>query len=622
MDVAVSQKDTEVFELAGHRSYIRSMAQHQGRQSAVFWRQQRDMRIQGIITEWDDVDEDMAGKGEQFVKRSSMSADKHEEDEFEGEDHFQKLASQMHSSAFVESTEVAGSKKKSVSMVHEVEIVQQTFKRNKEQRMKRLSRMCHRRRKTERRFLDAQMDLDLDDGENLDAGGARRRFTTLPPKDQHGFRRVFAEYDKDGSNTLDRSELKHCLADLGLRGKNEEERAEINKIISEGSSGEVGFYEFSLQLVPKVRAKLHELQRERLRHIFDHADEDKSNMLSTDEALNILRLMGINPSDELLFEVIQDVVPKTNQQSATAFDQTWIRTKDVLDFTSFERLIRTLQERHERMQVERFKMISEREGFSEHDQKRWRHELVNLYDCFHRYDLDHSGTLEGEEVHQVVRENNLLPHNHAEKEGLEVAITETQRLDGQFGFREFLLLIKRLRSLQRQKLHRLFAKFDKDGSGLLSLTEVMTVLYEFGIQARNKSEQHEIRALLEEADEDASGELDFEEFVLLHQRVSDKMKAMQKEADRQLGLKLGFAETDIKDFREAFELLDVDGMGDLDMPAIRTAIEGLNANMRPEELGQIFDTLHVDRKKGTVDFQTFLHLMRMIEDKQGLFTSE
>jgi hypothetical protein len=56
-----------------------------------------------------------------------------------------------------------------------------------------------------------------------------------------------------------------------------------------------------------------------------------------------------------------------------------------------------------------------------------------------------------------------------------------------------------------------FDHFDKDGSGLISETELETVLTEFG----QRPTKHEMRGMIEEVDGDHNGEVDFDEFLTM-----------------------------------------------------------------------------------------------------------
>ena len=61
----------------------------------------------------------------------------------------------------------------------------------------------------------------------------------------------------------------------------------------------------------------------------------------------------------------------------------------------------------------------------------------------------------------------------------------------------------------RLKLRAVFDKFDADGSGSVSCSEMSAMLAQLELQ---KSDE-EVAALVREADPDGSGEIDFDEFV-------------------------------------------------------------------------------------------------------------
>merc|ERR1719329_112316 len=132
-------------------------------------------------------------------------------------------------------------------------------------------------------------------------------FAHQSSKDVASFKRVFEAYDTNGSASLDQKELKACLADVGLRGTNEEEREEIKKILCSTESAEVSFEEFCSKLVPLVRQRLADLKESALREKFKEADVDMSGLLSIEEMVQITRLMGTVPSNDQVLQAILDV---------------------------------------------------------------------------------------------------------------------------------------------------------------------------------------------------------------------------------------------------------------------------------------------------------------------------
>ena len=66
--------------------------------------------------------------------------------------------------------------------------------------------------------------------------------------------------------------------------------------------------------------------------------------------------------------------------------------------------------------------------------------------------------------------------------------------------------------VQRLRIRKEFERFDKDNSGFITKQELLEVLKARGIQTVTLEQ---IDELLKEIDKDRSGEIDYEEFVLL-----------------------------------------------------------------------------------------------------------
>merc|ERR1719335_107551 len=102
-----------------------------------------------------------------------------------------------------------------------------------------------------------------------------------------------------------------------------------------------------------------------------------------------------------------------------------------------------------------------------------------------------------------------------------------------------------MNSEKREEMKTIFDSYDRDCSGDLSMREVSKILLDIGLQPKNKEEQEEIQKMMEEVDEDGSMEINFEEFLLLFQRINEKLKAMQRENERARALELNFTEVQL-----------------------------------------------------------------------------
>ena len=76
-------------------------------------------------------------------------------------------------------------------------------------------------------------------------------------------------------------------------------------------------------------------------------------------------------------------------------------------------------------------------------------------------------------------------------------------------------LISKLTEEQKADLHEAFDLFDKDGGGTINTDELKCLFRCFDI----KLTKTETRKLIEEHDADKSGEIDFNEFVLMMSKI-------------------------------------------------------------------------------------------------------
>merc|ERR1719384_1241191 len=92
-------------------------------------------------------------------------------------------------------------------------------------------------------------------------------------------------------------------------------------------------------------------------------------------------------------------------------------------------------------------------------------------------------------------------------------------------FLELVLKVRKVSMQERQtELLKLFQNTDSDRSGLQSLAECSRVLAQMGLCPRTRAQQRQIGNLFDVADQDGSGQLDFEEFSDLFQHVHELLQ--------------------------------------------------------------------------------------------------
>merc|ERR1719428_1822746 len=132
---------------------------------------------------------------------------------------------------------------------------------------------------------------------------------------------------------------------------------------------------------------------------------------------------------------------------------------------------------------------------------------------------------------------------------LEPIADQTDRLT----FPKFLTLIDAMRTEKKKLVYenhlKLFRKYDKDLSGLLTMSEITMLLGDVGMVPKNKTEQEHLRIMVAMADKDRSGQLDFAEFQDLFQRIEERLQASKIQEEAVHAKDLGFTVEQTKEFR-------------------------------------------------------------------------
>ncbi|XP_049956907.1 troponin C, isoallergen Bla g 6.0101-like [Schistocerca serialis cubense] len=141
---------------------------------------------------------------------------------------------------------------------------------------------------------------------------------------------------------------------------------------------------------------------------------------------------------------------------------------------------------------------------------------------------------------------------------------------------------------QIQLLKKAFDAFDHDKKGYITTDIVRTILDMLGL----KLDADTLQDIIEEVDVDGSGQLEFEEFVILASRflVEEDAEAMQQE------------------LREAFRLYDKEGNGYITTGVLREILRELDDKITEEELDMMIEEIDSDGS-GTVDFDEFMEVM-------------
>lgn len=139
-------------------------------------------------------------------------------------------------------------------------------------------------------------------------------------------------------------------------------------------------------------------------------------------------------------------------------------------------------------------------------------EISVFKEAFSLFDRDCDGTISQKDLGSVMR--SLGKHPTEEELQRMINNVDTDG-NGNIDFHEFLSLMKQKpKDLDsEEEMREAFKVFDKDGNGLISAEELSQVMTELGEDLTDK----EIDEMMNEADIDGDGYIDYEEFVQMWQ---------------------------------------------------------------------------------------------------------
>ncbi|KAB1725474.1 hypothetical protein FNE60_30090 [Klebsiella pneumoniae] len=141
---------------------------------------------------------------------------------------------------------------------------------------------------------------------------------------------------------------------------------------------------------------------------------------------------------------------------------------------------------------------------------------------------------------------------------------------------------------QTAMLRKAFDAFDREKKGSINTDMVGTILQLLGVHVTEKM----LKEIIDEVDEDGSGELEFSEFVQLSAKFLIEEDAEETQ----------------KELREAFRLYDKEGNGYITTQTLREILRELDDKLTEDELDEIIDEIDEDGS-GTIDFDEFMEMM-------------
>lgn len=314
-------------------------------------------------------------------------------------------------------------------------------------------------------------------------------------------------------------------------------------------------FEVCLHLVILLREALDGLLQQDLAKYFVEADADDSNYLDAREANEALRMFGLWPADEKGRKCVDEAMKQIDRDGSGTIDLEEFLTMacTVRESIAF---MRRREERDRQRQL----------NLPEDVFESVRADLTELESAFDRYGAT-DGVLYGGELRVVLSNMGIMARNSAERQEFQQEFQLLYDCDWKLDRSGFLKLVhltrKRKQAEERQDLARLFRHYDSSGDGELDWKEIAKVVKVLGIEPRDRQEQLEIRQLIEDADEDNSQTVDFEEFCALNDSIRAILKATEAAKQWHLARNLGMDRQQLHDVRWIFDSMSVgtDGVG-------------------------------------------------------------
>jgi len=300
----------------------------------------------------------------------------------------------------------------------------------------------------------------------------------------------------------------------------------------------------------------------------------------------------------------------------------------LIDAEVFHELLMVADERSLRKRRQQEREIQAKLGLTEDAFWDYRFELHRLHHTFLIYDTNSNGFLDGNEVKQLLKHLGFEPYREGSSNVINDLIAEfDNNNDEMLSFREFLLLMKRIRGIQRsERRSQLESAFNKhilaprrssmgqkvrDTTIELESRIILRMLADLGVHVdKAGSTEAVVKCALEDFEMEYCVDVRFPELEKLMQRILEALASRVAEQCGKKATALGLAREAVADYQWAFDQLDTDLSGSLSFIEAWEAVQ-MNVGREPseDEMLALYREVGIDQED-ELDIFNFMRVMK------------
>jgi len=392
------------------------------------------------------------------------------------------------------------------------------------------------------------------------------------------------------------------------------------------NSGEVrpqiSFNSFRTAILPEVRCNLSEMRQEQhfnfYMRLLNQLPPETAG-LTQDAFLKAVHTLGVDMNGA------KSALASFNAQPASA------GRGGLIDAEAFHELIMVADERAHRKRRREEREIQAKLELPEDTFWDHRFELFRLHQTYLTYDANSNGFLDGDEVKQMLKHLGFEPYRDSSSKVVNALIAEfDDNRDEMLSFCEFLMLMKRIRGLQRSERRQLLEKVFKTHmhspkrSSLgqrettydLDTRTILSVLVELGVQVDKAGSTEAVaKRALEDFEMEYFGDVRFAEFERLIQRILEALASRIAEQCGNEASDLGLAKEAVANYQWAFDQLDTDCSNSLSFSESWEAVQ-MNAGrtITEGEMVALYREVGIDIEDD-LDIFNFMRLMKLASEQ-------